>query len=201
MKRLLRALFTALLGIFLTACASKSVDLKAAPQNGVPVVGLNVLFNIGPMVSTKSTGAAATSTDLMKAKVNAERLRDELKQRLVPKLRDAQIGVNFDWNNLAAPGLRKLPSTFLFPADSLDTYHLLVITLVRQSEFCYQGSCATTFTLSLSLRDPKNSIEIWSAGVRQGELSAADWVPGRNDRFIDDLGQSILKVAIPQHRR
>jgi hypothetical protein len=182
-----------------SGCSSTSQVIRPAPKERVQVVGLNVLFSISPINSIQTSGTRTPATtknaaadDQTKLRVQAEKLRDQIGSSLIPQLQAKGIASNYASVQII-PGIAPTPLNKLFPAD-YDTRYTLIITPVTERATCY-GGCATMFSLSLSLRSPKENKEIWNLRLHQGSGTAADWVPGRNDQLINDIAKSVLKVV------
>jgi hypothetical protein len=183
-----------------SGCTSTSQVIRPAPKEGIQVVGLNVLFSISPINSIQTSGTRtpastknAVANDQTKPRVQAEKLRDQIGSTLIPQLQAKGIASNYASVQII-PGIAPTPLNKLFPAD-YDTSHTLIITPVTERETCYGGSCATMFSLSLSLRSPKENKEIWNLRLHQGSGTAADWMPGRHDQLINDIAKSVLQVV------
>lgn len=185
----------------MSGCASTSQVLRPAPREGVQVAGLNVLFSIVPLDAVIKPGANGTNTtertgarQLTAPREEAEKLRDEIGQRLIPQLRDKGLTTSYASVQII-PGVMAVPISQLFP-DEVGRRHLLVITPISERKTCNGASCSTVITVSLSLRTPIDNKEIWNLRLEQG-LSGANWIANRNHVFIDDIGKSILEVIVP----
>lgn len=196
----LAALFMLLL---MSGCASTSQVLRPAPKEGVQVTGLNILFSIVPLDAVIKPGANGSTTaektsarQLTAPREEAERLRDEIGQRLISQLRDKGFTVSYA-SVQVIPGVTPTPASLLFP-EGVGTRHLLVITPISELKTCKEGggACSTQITVSVSLRTPTEYKEVWNLRLAQGK-SVANWVANRNNVFIDDIGKAILEVVVP----
>lgn len=186
--------------IFIAGCSSTSYVLRPAPQGGVQVKGLNILFSIVPFdtVTTSGTNIPTVTKTAQPGRITAprlqtEKLRDELREDLMRQLSDKGIPSSFA-SHQVIPGITPVTFTELFPSDSMER-HTLVITPISENRHCAKGAaCSTTFTVSLSLRTPKENREVWNYRLKQSYNTVADSVPYRNSIFIDDIGKAVLAV-------
>ena len=208
----LRFVFAFCLITLLAGCESSSVVMRQAPREGLPVSGLNVLFRIEPLAAVQRPGLFAPAT-LNNApavtsvpREQAERLGDEIRERLIPQLQTKGIRAEYASVNVmrgvAPPSLNQL-----FPGG-MDK-HILVITPVSERVVCggygapptpygrTPDRCATRFTLSLSLRRPVDNREVWNLRLVQSEMSPANWMASKNHVLIDDIAKSVLTVVRP----
>ena len=179
----------------ISGCSSTSEVVRQAPKEGIKVVGLNVLFSISPIIATSSGPSnikAAGAYEQTKPRVQAEKLRDEIGISLIPQLKAKGLATEYASIQII-PGISPMSLDKLFPADY--TRHTLIITPLNEREKCYSGTCSTVFSLSLSLRSPKENKEVWNFRLHQGTVTGADWIPGRNDQLINDIAKSVLQVV------
>ena len=193
--RLFRFFGPLCLVVLLAGCESSSVVMRQAPRGGVQVNGLNVLFRIEPLTQAGGPAVPRSSIIDTRPEEQTERLGNEIKERLGPQFQAKGIRADFATvqviRGVAPPSLSRL-----FPGG--EAKHLLVITPVAARVSCYSVSCATRFTLSLSLRAPVDNREIWSIRLVQSEMSPANWVASRNHAMIDDIAKSVLAVVQPR---
>jgi len=188
--------------VVLSACASKSYVVRSAPSGGVQTSGLNVLFSIIPFDTANSSGTRESKTVTTGVRVmtapreQAEKLRDNIQERLIPQLRSKGLAADYASIHVL-PGVSPTPINQLFANGTKDR-HLLLITPISERRIC-TSSCATKFTLSVSLKSPKDNRDIWTINIEQGiGGNVADWIPNRNDGLIDDVAKSVLEIVIPK---
>jgi hypothetical protein len=208
----LRVVFAFCLITLLAGCESSSVVMRQAPREGLPVSGLNVLFRIEPLAALQRPGLFAPATLNSTPAVTtvpreqAERLADEIKERLIPQLRTKGIGAEYA-SVTAVSGVAPPSLNQLFPGGS--DRHVLVITPVSERVHCPYGgvpspymrtpsTCRTFFTLSLSLRRPVDNREVWNLRLVQSEFTSPNFIESRNHVFIDDIAKSVLAVVRPR---
>lgn len=186
------------LSILFSGCTSHTQLLRPAPKEGVSVNGINILFLILPLDQVTRSGSnipetttKATAKDLTAPREQTERLKNELQERLIPKLHEKGINTNYSSYTMI-PGITPITMDKLFP-NNADNMHLLVITPIAERTFC-GPTCSTQFIISLSLRTPKDNRELWNLRIEQPITAGANWIPTRNYGFIDDIANSILEV-------
>lgn len=186
--------FLSILSLY--GCSSTQHVMRPAPKGGVPVSGVNVLYVIVPLTTARSLNGATEklgARDLAKPREQAEKLGNDINERLIPQLREKGIAANFATLQVIS-GVAPTPVSQLFSTDTGDR-HLLTITPIAESRSC-SATCLTEFTVSLSARTPKDNREVWNSSLRQANL-LSDIVPGRNNAFIDDIAKAILEVITP----
>lgn len=185
--------------VLVAGCSSTSQVLRPAPQGGVSVKGLNVLFSMVPFstITTSGTNVANVTQTTGPGRATAprpqtEKLRDELGESLMRHLKEKGISSNFAFNQVI-PGTAPVSFNELFPSDSMEM-HTLIITPISEKVTCAGGGCSTSFTVSISLRTPKENRELWNYRLRQSYYTASDIVPYRNAIFVSDIAQAVLAV-------
>lgn len=187
----LNAIIIVSLFVLLGGCSSKSIVLRDAPEEGVSVQGINVLYRMVPLTHDGSSVAKEPSS-ITEPHPQMERLGQEISERMISELQNKGVKSNFASIDIM-PGIKQTAMNELFPKNSTDMY-TLTITPIRKHVFCYQ-TCVTTFTVSLSLRTPKENREVWNAMLKQSRMSASDVMPFKNYQFISDMTEAVLSVV------
>lgn len=183
--------------LLLVGCSSTSRLVKSAPPEGIRIVGVNVLFKSPAPESATivgSSGAAMKVGADTAARPNPpmDRLRNEIAEKLVLQLKEKGISANFASVG-AQDQLTQATIQGQFASEPTGR-HVLLIVPTGERKFC-TSTCSTKFSVRLSLRAPNDYQEMWSVLLDQGEYTVADWVPGRNNTFIEDMGKSLLAVV------
>jgi hypothetical protein len=191
----LRFVFAFCLITLLAGCESSSVVMRQAPREGVQVTGLNVLFRIEPLTAVGGPSVPRSAITGPRPIEEAERLGNEIKERLIPQFQAK--GIMADYASVQViRGVAPPSLNLLFPGGQAK--HLLVITPVAANVTCSSLSCATRFTLSLSLRAPVDNREVWNLRLVQSEMTPTNWIGSRNHAMIDDIAKAVLAVVRPR---
>lgn len=194
-RKVARLVGTIAMGALLFGCEASTQVLRHPPLAGIQVQNLAVLFVIDPF-SARAIGASpaiAAPEVATTPRDQAERLGNEIRERLIPQLQARGIRTEYASTHVVR-GVAPPPVSQLFPPPQGDR-HLLVITPISERKVCARMSCSTFFTLSLSLRSPRENRELWSIRVIQSGNTPSDIIPIRNNSFIDDIAKSILTVV------
>lgn len=176
-----------ILACSIVGCSAQTQLVRPAPKEGISVKGLNVLYVAVPLQKrgSKEPGHVPHTA-----------VRDDIGEEVLQQLRKSGITAKFGSIDLT-PGVVNPSLKELFP-DSYADMHLLTITPVSAEIICYNGSCTTHFTISLSLKAPTSNKELWNVRLQQSPFAAENWFSHRFQPLANDIAKSILTVVKSQ---